>query len=203
MIPRFSIQENRVQPRGGRGLGAGIRRALGWILIAGLLAGPGRPALGQASLPEPEVKALFLFNFAKYVDWPADSFASASDALTIGIIGHNICTECLQKAVEGKKVSGRSVVVRQIEKPEEILACQLVFVSDSEKRHLEDIFNQLHSRPVLVVGDSEKFARQGGVIGFVKKDGKVRLEVNLNAARKARLEISSKLLAVADEVIGR
>jgi len=157
----------------------------------------------QPSLSEPQVKALFLFNFAKYVDWPADSFASPESPLVIGLMGHSYCTDPLRKCVAGKKVSGRSIVVREFETLEEAAVCHIIFVGDSEKPHQRELLNHLQERAILTVGDADAFVERGGMIGFVKRDGKVRLEINLNTARHAKLEISSKLLSVADQVIGK
>jgi hypothetical protein len=158
---------------------------------------------GEASLPEYQVKALFLFNFAKYVDWPVDTFAEAATPFVIGMIGESKIGDNLRKAVDGKNVSGRPIVVRQIEKGEDLGKCQILFVSVSEKKRAGEIANQLKGRSVLTVGESEQFTQQGGVINFTKKEGKVRLEIDLGAARQARLQISSKLLSVADSVTGK
>jgi hypothetical protein len=174
------------------------------LLVLGCLFGfAGNEARGQSSLSEPQVKALFLFNFAKYIEWPSASFATPNAPITIGIVGSNPCVEPLQKTVEGKLVAGRPISVRQCDKPEDFYKCQILFISASEKKRQPEILNQLGDKPVLTVGESEQFARQGGMIGFVKKEGKVRLEINLNPARQAKLEISSRLLSVADSVIGK
>lgn len=179
--------------------------ARGWgrVLVGLCLLGIMGQLRAQPALSEPQVKALFLFNFAKYVDWPADAFASPESPLIIGLMGHSYCTEPLRRCVEGKKVSGRSIVVREVEAAAEAGQCHIIFASDSEKQHLPELLQQLRQKAVLTVSEADGFVEQGGMIGFVKRDGKVRLDINLNSARRARLEISSKLLSVADQVFGK
>jgi hypothetical protein len=173
------------------------------LFVLGLfMAGsPGRAE--EPSLPEYQVKALFVFNFAKYVDWPQTAFANDSAPITIGLLGENKLRAHLEKVVEGKTIAGRKVLVRQIEKDEDCAACQILFVSASEKRRTGEILDQGKDRPVLTVGETERFAEQGGMIGFIKKDGKVRLQINLEAARRAKLQLNSKLLSVADTIMGK
>ena len=167
------------------------------------LIGLGHAGHAQTSLSEYQVKALFLFNFAKYVEWPAGIFSGPHAPITIGMVGTSPCAQYLQKAVEGKNVSEHPIDVRQVEKAEEMCHCQILFIGDSEKKRVGEILSGLKNRPVLTVGESEHFAQEGGVIGFVKKEGKVRLEIDLKAARDANIEISSKLLSVADSVTGK
>jgi len=163
----------------------------------------GLPAEAQSPLSEYQVKALFLFNFAKYVEWPANTFGATNSPITIGIVGGGPCLEPLQKTIEGKLVSEHPILIRQLDKIENLNKCQILFIGISEKKRMGEILDQVRNTPVLTVSEVEQFAGQGGMIGFVKKDGKVRLEINLKAARQAKLEISSKLLGVADNVIGK
>lgn len=182
-------------------------RSLSWVhkchLLAFSLLGIVGAVWAQPALPESQVKALFLFNFAKYVEWPADAFPAPQSPLIIGLMGHSYCTDPLRKCIEGKKVSGRSIVVHELDTVADAGQCHILFVSDSEKQRLPELLNHLQERPVLTVGETDAFVQLGGIIGFVKRDGKVRLEINLNAARHAGLEISSKLLSVADQVFGK
>lgn len=177
---------------------------VGWlVLVLGWLLGFGMPCSGQSTLSEHQVKALFLFNFAKYVEWPAEAFPGQNTPLTIGIVGHSPCTEPLQKTVKGKRVCGHPMAVREVEKVEDMARCHILFLNDLDKKRSASILGQLRNRPVLTVGEADQFDEQGGVIGFLKKEGKVRLEINLKAAHQAQLEVSSKLLSVADHIIGK
>ena len=173
------------------------------VLLA-CLALVGSPSLAEEkALPEYQVKALFLVNFAKYVEWPPGAFATNSPAFIIGITGQSEIGEHLQKAVEGKKACGHPIVVRAIEKEQDLVKCHILFISATEKKHIAKIFSSVNSAPVLTVGETDQFTQRGGIIGFIKKEGKVRLEIDLNAAREAGLEISSRLLSVADNVTGK
>jgi YfiR/HmsC-like len=157
----------------------------------------------DGSLSEYQVKALFLLNFAKYVDWPAASLAETNGPFTIGVFGENKFGDDLQKVVAGKNVGGRGLAVRQIESAGDAGKCSILFISGSEKEHLAEILDRVKDAPVLTVGESEEFFKQGGGIKFTMKEGKVRLEVNLESTRRAHLQISSKLLKVADTVKGK
>ena len=153
-----------------------------------------------------QVKALFLFNFSKYVDWPSEAFATANAPIVIGVIGGSVEGKFLRelaRTVQAKNVDGRSILVRQIQTLEDLDKCHVLFIRSSEKTRLGEILGGLKTRPVLTVSETDQFLEEGGVINFVKKEGKIRLEINLDAARQANLQISSKLLNVADVVKGK
>ncbi len=142
-------------------------------------------------------------NFARYVEWPVDSFESATSPIVIGVIGENRFGGDLAAAVAGRNVEGRPVLQKAIETPADADKCQILFVSASAKAGVSGILRRIRTKSVLSVGESERFTDFGGIINFVKKDGKVRLEINLEAAREARLHLSAKLLSVADVVTGK
>ncbi len=179
---------------------------LAWVFalaaLFGLLAGASR-GFGQTTLTEHQVKALFLLNFAKYVEWPANAFADASAPMVIGVISEGKFQDELARAVAGKSASGRRIILQPVANDGDLEKCHILFISDSEKKRLGEILGKIKARPVLTVGETDQFMEHGGVINFVKKEGKVRLEINLEAARQAKLQISSKLLNVADEVKGK
>lgn len=169
------------------------------IVLAGICRGPG----AETVMNEYQVKALFLLNFTKYVDWPAASFADANTPITIDLVAGAKFGEVVKLAAEGKTVLGRRVVVELIEKGKNPQSCHVLFISGSEKRLLSDLLKKTKGLSVLTVGEDDQFLEQGGVIQFVKKAERIRLEINLDAAREAKLQISSKLLNVADAVRGR
>jgi hypothetical protein len=172
------------------------------ITFAGLCGTSQLPA-AEASLTEYQVKALFLLNFTKYVTWPAGAFAETNSPIALGVYGEDKFGEDLEKAIAGKNVGGRSIVIQPIKGADDAAKCHIVFISSSEKKRASEIIAQLQTTPVLTVGETEQFIDQGGVINFTKKEGKVRLEINLQAAQQANLQISSKLLSVADIVKGK
>jgi hypothetical protein len=164
-----------------------------------LLYGSPVPA-AEVSMTEYQIKALFLFNFTKYVDWPSVSFAETNSPIIIGLYGEDKFGEALQKTVAGKTVAGRRIIPQLIQNDGDLEKCHVLFLTVTDKKRRGEILNRIKASPVLTVGESDQFLEQGGVINFVKKEGKIRLEINREAARQAKLEISSKLLSVADVV---
>jgi hypothetical protein len=160
-------------------------------------------AVDTSAATDTQVKAVFLFNFAKYVDWPATAFSNATAPITIGVIGTGSFDDSIQHVVEGKTINGRRFVIKHLAADSELAGCHILFISHSEASRMGPILDRAGALPILTVGEDEQFARNGGIINFVLKNGNVRLEIDLAAAKKAGLSISSKLLAVADVVKGK
>ena len=154
-------------------------------------------------LSEYQVKALFLFNFAKYVDWPTNAFIDGHAAIVIGLVGQDNFGGVFAEMIAGKSLNGRPVVIRHVGSDPEYKDCQILFVSASEKARLPEILNAVRDSAMVTVGETEQFLTQGGMINFTKKANKIHLEINLDAARHANLKLSSKLLSVADVVLGK
>ena len=180
-----------------------LKKMVSLIAFCGLLFRAANVAGGELSMTEYQVKALFLLNFTKYVDWPTNAFDETNAPIVIGLYGEDKFGDALKKAVEGKTINGRRLIIQPVEKNGDLGKCQMLFISDSEKDHLGEIMDKIKALPVLTVGETDQFMEHGGMINFVIKGGKVRLEINLDAARQAKLEISSKLLGVADVVKGK
>lgn len=155
---------------------------------------------GEETFSEYKVKALFLYNFAKYVDWPVKAFPDATAPIVIGIVGKDRFEGELEEAVKGKTVKGRTFAIKHLAADGDLSGCQIVFISNSTSTETEEILRRIGTLPILTVGEDKTFEAAGGDIVFVLKEGRVRLTINLAAATKAGLRISSKLLAVADEV---
>jgi len=173
------------------------------MLVAFLAFAPfARTNAADASMPEYQVKALFLFNFAKYVEWPASAFTSPTSPLTIGILGESNFGD-LSRVLKDRTIGGRKIVVRQLSSDQEMLECQILFIGTSQRERLTDILKLAATQPILTVSEIEHFTELGGIIGFVKKDARIRLEIDLEAAQRAQLQLSSKLLSVADTVRGK
>ncbi len=156
----------------------------------------------QAETPstrEYAVKAAFLYNFAKFVEWPAEAFEKDQDSLTLCILGKDPFGPALD-SVSGKTVRGKSLVIQRIDKLQEIDNCDILFISRSKRNELAEVFAELDGSSVLTVGDIEGFAQRGGIINLITVERKVRFEVNLDAAEHAGLKISSKLLRLAEIV---
>jgi hypothetical protein len=145
---------------------------------------------------EYQVKALFLYNFINFVDWPSDSSIHSSPTVNVCVIGDdpfdNAFDDIRDKTVKDKKL--KIIFYRPHDEPK---GCHLIFVPASEKRHAAHILKSVSEANVLIVGDTEESARQGAVIGFYIEQKKVRFAINIEAARRAGLKISAKLLKLA------
>ena len=151
---------------------------------------------------EYQVKAAFLFNFAKFVEWPASSFSDASAPLRICVFGRDPFGEELRNITKEKTVNGRKLEVTQVFDLQGARTCQILFIASSETARLKQILASLRGTDALTVGDTKGFVEQGGMINFVLENSRVQFEVNRKAAEQGGLKISSKLLSVAKLVVG-
>ena len=171
-------------------------RATLTLLLGLLLAGsPGRAQNAPPS--ESQVKAAFLFNFAKFVEWPASSFADAKAPLCIGVLGESPFGPDLEQFVRDKSINNRSITVKECHTLDEAKNCHLLFISVSEKKRLPEIFAGLAGTNVLTVSETEEFIQDGGMINLFREGNKFRFEINDPAAKKAGLKIDSKLLELS------
>ena len=154
------------------------------------------------SATEYQVKAAFLFNFAKFVEWPPSSFHDGSAPLQICVLGRDPFGEVLRELTREKTVNGHKLEVRGVVDLQVARACHILFIAFSERTRLKQIFEALQGSYALTVGDAKDFAEQGGMINFVLDHDRVQFKVNRSAAELAGLRISSKLLTVAKLVIG-
>jgi hypothetical protein len=169
-----------------------------WLIISSLLLASS-PTLAVQIVPAPEyqIKAMFLLNFAQFVEWPPGAFPDAQMSFVIGVLGADPFGAHLDEAVRGETVQNHPVVVQRYRRVEEIERCHILFISRTETEQLEQIFTSLHGRSILTVGDVTNFARRGGMIRFVTEKNKIRLRINAEAAKAANLTITSKLLRLA------
>jgi hypothetical protein len=172
---------------------------LGAIALATLIVLAGAtPTWAQASPPvEYQVKAAFLLNFARFVEWPARAFQTKTTPITLCVFKHDPFGHILDDVIRKKMVNNREVVARRITELRDLKWCQVVFVSSKEDKNLSEISNSLKGISALVVGESEDFAIRGGGIQFFLEDNQLRFAVNLDAVQRVRLKISSKMLALA------
>jgi hypothetical protein len=176
------------------------RGIVAWLLLAAL-AWPAPAAVGGTPPSrEYQVKAVFLFNFTQFVEWPAEAFADSTAPLVIGVLGEDPFGAFLDQTVRGETAKGRPLVVERYRRVQEIGNCQVLFISRSESERLGEILASLAGKPILTVGDIEGFAVRGGVIRLATLGGKIRLRINLDSAKAAKLTISSKLLRPAEIV---
>jgi hypothetical protein len=167
------------------------------MLLLALLSGQNRAGAADASPSEYQVKAAFLLNFAKFVEWPAAKLGETNSPLVIGVIGANPFGTLLDEIVKGQTISGHRLVSRAISTAEEAAACHIVFISRSEKERLRPLLDGLKDQPVVTVSETKGFAQDGGMINLVVQNNHVKLEINPTAAGEAGVKLSSKLLAIA------
>jgi uncharacterized protein DUF4154 len=179
---------------------ATMRRLRLLITIAlAILAGLGFEAHAQDSSVSSEylIKAGFIYNFANLVQWPSSAFAQPDSPIVIGILGEDPFGTILDRVLEGKRVNGRAFLVKRWRSVPDLKGCHIVFVSSSELTHLADAIHLAKGMPILTIGEIPNFARRGGIINLFLEDNKVHFEVNVEAAKEADLNISSRLLALA------
>jgi hypothetical protein len=177
---------------------ASVRCVCGLLLLA-LFAALARPAsltAGNALQREYEIKAAYLYNFLNYIEWPENTFPAAGGTITIGIVGEDPFGSALD-ALNGKQVKGRTVALKHVTDMNDFGQCQILFISSSEKQRLPELLEKLKDSRVLTVSEIDGFAEHGGIINFISEHNKVRFEINLDAARRLGLNISSELLKLA------
>jgi hypothetical protein len=144
-----------------------------------------------------QVKAAYLYNFAKFVEWPSEAYRAADDPAIICAVGDDRTGEVLQQAVSGKKANGRRVEARSPRTPRDMRACHVLFIGFSEKSRIADALHDLENSHVLTVGQTEQFIPLGGMINLAQNNGRIELEIEPETAEAAGLKISSRLLVVS------
>ena len=172
------------------------------LLLVSFMAGGASEVRAQSKADEYHVKAAFNSHFFELVEWPADSTAPENRPITLCTIGEDTLGGALNGALEGKVSGGRSIRVRHLNRPDDFQGCQALFIGSDEPTRLPLLFARLKNLPVLTVGETEEFAKQGGMIALCLEGKKVRLDINQDSSRRAGLKISSRLLLLARNVIG-
>ncbi|MCP4582230.1 MAG: YfiR family protein [candidate division Zixibacteria bacterium] len=171
-----------------------------FVVLACLLFG--RNSYAQQDKPtEYHVKAVFLYNFANFVKWPEKAFSSKTDPIIIGVFGKNPFGEALDRIVDDEYVDERPIVIKYSESTEELSSCHILYIATFDKELLALILGKVNNTNILTVGEVEKFTGLGGIIGFVMEENKVQFDINMKAAEKANLKVSSKLQKVARKII--
>lgn len=152
---------------------------------------------GPGSAKEYQVKAAFLYNFGQFVEWPASAFPAKDAPLVIAVLDPDPFDGALDRAVAGKSIAGHPIVVKHVATEADLPPCHVLFVPSDLAGRLKDALARVARDPVLTVGESDAFLRGGGVIRFYLEDGRVRFEIDPDAADRAGLKISSKLLSLA------
>ena len=170
--------------------------ALAIAIAIAVVAAAGAVASAQTMLSEAQAKAAFILNFARYVEWPERVFPTRDAPLLICLLGRDGLGSAVT-ALESRQVQGRAIAVRRVASVDEMRACQVVFVGESEERRLALTLRGLAGQPILTVSDLDGFIDAGGAIGLVHGDGRLQFEVNRQALEQAQLKASSNLLKLA------
>ncbi len=173
-----------------------LKNILGILLCACFVA----PQIRAQAFKEYDLKATFLYHLARFVDWPPEAFPTEETPLVIGILGTDPFGKVLDEIVENEVVKNRKLTIQRYHSMEEVKNCHILFISQSESGRLDQIFSGLKERKILTVGDTEGFALRGGMVRFLTEKNKIRLRINIDAAKAASLTISSKLLRAAELV---
>jgi preprotein translocase subunit Sec61beta len=166
-----------------------------FVLIAWLAALA--PAARGEAPREYQLKAAFIYNFVQFVEWPAGTFADSRTPIVLATVGDDPFQGALDKAVGGKTVSGRSLVVKHFARGTDVQGCQLIFAADGQDEQLSAALQKTGNAPMLTVGESDGFLRAGGMVRFYEEDNRLRFEINPKAASRVGLHISSRLLKLA------
>lgn len=154
----------------------------------------------NSKLMEYQVKAAFLMNFAKFVEWPQQAFADSAAPIIIGVIGVDPFGNDLDSLVVNQKIRRRNLIIKRFNRLADLQFCHILFISASEMIRLEKIVAKTASMHVLTVGEMDNFIQEGGIINLLNRENKVRFEINLDAAEHAGLKISSRLLKLAENI---
>jgi hypothetical protein len=166
-------------------------------LLLVLLCLPSMQAADLGSADEYEIKAAMILNLTRFVEWPAARMGDGNAPFVIGILGHDPFGKDLDKQLAGRSVGGHPVVIQRLVNGVHAETCHILFVTRGERRKLDEIAPVLAKASVLTVGDGDKFASSGSVFGLVLRESRVQLEVNLSAAQRNGLVVSSRLLKLA------
>ena len=157
-------------------------------------------AFGQQRPSEYQVEAAYLYNFGRFVEWPAKGTTAQTDSFTICVLGEDPFGQALDATLAGETIGNQRVVARRISSPQMSADCQILFISSSEANRLNKIIEALDKNAVLTVSDIPQFSQRRGMIQFVLEENRIRFEVNLTATQRAGLTLSSELLKVATVV---
>jgi len=184
-----------------RPLKTALRKSLAAILCLWFAAWQAYGAESSAAANEYQVKAVCLYNFTRFTDWPASSFAASNAPIVIGIVGEDPFGKMIDAVVNGEVVRGHPLTVKRLGANESLLGCHIIFFCHSEKKHFQELLKRIRGGSVLSVGEVTGFAEQGGMVNLIVADKTVKVEINQVAAEQAGLQISSKLLKLARIVL--
>jgi len=171
-----------------------------WVCLFAWIGFPGAASADSLPVSEYHVKAAFLYNFPKFVEWPDEVKGLPEDLITVGVLGEDPFGSVLEQTLEGKTARGRKFRVLRFPGVDDLRLCHVLFVNLPDPRQVETVLDALSNLPALTVGEGREFISQGGMIGLFLEGNKIRFEINAAAARRAGLEIRAPLLQLARSV---
>ena len=170
------------------------------MVMLALLYMPLLEAQQQPKVSEYQIKATYLYNFGRFVQWPPNATTAKGDSFSICVLGQDPFGPSLDSTLAGETLDGKPLAAKRISTARDAGECRILFISSTEENHLKEILAALDESSILTVSDIPAFSRRGGMIQFVLEGGKVRFEINLAKAQIAKLTLSSELLKVATTV---
>jgi hypothetical protein len=149
---------------------------------------------------EYQLKAVFLFNFSQFTEWPARTFSSPNAPLVIGVLGDDPFGSTLNMVIKEEKVNDHPLIIRHFKSIKEITDCHILFINYRQEEQLQQAFKALNGKSILTVGDAPGFIKYGGMVRFINENDKIRFQINPDKARQSDLQLSSKLLRLAEIV---
>ena len=184
-------------------IGINVRKKWFYITLSIiiLLIKTGHSQMGFTVYPtQSQIKAKYLYNFTRYVNWPKEAFTDSVSPFIIGIMGQDPFGTDLEKTVEGEKIKNRTFSVKRFISPNDFEYCHILFIGITDREHQLQMLQKIKGLSILTVGNRIKFAQDGGIINFIEKKEQIRFEINTKVARESGLSISTKLLKMADIV---
>ena len=177
---------------------AAAKLGLGLLLLSAAIC-----RAQDTEVSESKLKALYIFNFPKFIEWPTESLPDDKSPFIIGVIGENPIANDLESVVQGKTVNRHPIEIRKgIRSAADATNCHILFISAKEKDRVPELIKQLNNASVLTVGENERFVEDGGMIKLFMEANKVRFQIKDETAKKAKIKISSKLLILANRPSG-
>jgi YfiR/HmsC-like len=172
------------------------------VLLSILLVGGGHSGRAQTTEEEYRIKAAFIFHFAQLVDWPTGTATDTDNSLFLCTLGEDPFQGMLEATVAGKAIGSRMIRIRHLGQAQDAQACQILFIGRAQSKRIPQLVAGLRNAPILTVGETAGFLDAGGMIRFLLEENKVRFEINVQAAESAHLKIGSRLLILAEHVVG-
>lgn len=174
---------------------------MAWVVLVvtvHLIAFGFAPPQKRTATNEHEVKAVFLFNFAQFVEWPTKDLPESNSPIIIGILGKDPFGVYLEETIRGEAVNGHPLAIEHYTDPAEIKNCHILFITAGKTTRFDTIIKALEGKDILTVSDGNNFVKQGGMIRFLTENNKIRLRINLKAVKASGITISSKLLQLSE-----